>query len=68
MPNVRVIDRGGSEIRDGLEAQVLETPLKGGQAGTLTAWICGACGYTEIYAANPNELFAAYEKRKRRQG
>jgi predicted nucleic-acid-binding Zn-ribbon protein len=28
----------------------------------LRAWICGACGYTEIYASQHAELAAGYEK------
>jgi hypothetical protein len=36
----------------------------------LRAWICGKCGYTEIYAKNPAELFEMYQHavRQRRSG
>ena len=28
----------------------------------LRAWICGACGYSELYAVNPIELLLAYKE------
>lgn len=31
--------------------------------GNLHAWICAHCGYTEIYADNLGELYAAFRKR-----
>ena len=33
-----------------------ETPLK--------AWICGECGYTELYVENPQQLYSTYLNRK----
>lgn len=28
----------------------------------LTARVCGACGYAELYAEQPADLYAAYER------
>ena len=37
----------------------------GSQAvSTIRAWICGECGYTELYATNYQELYAVYQKAK----
>jgi predicted nucleic-acid-binding Zn-ribbon protein len=30
--------------------------------GDLYAWICGSCGYTELYAGNLQELLGSYRK------
>lgn len=32
------------------------------QISVLRAWICGTCGYTEIYAADPTQLARAYDQ------
>ena len=54
--------------RRGLEVEVYENPaallFKGTHAGTLTASICGRCGYAELYVSNPAELLAAYRRGK----
>jgi predicted nucleic-acid-binding Zn-ribbon protein len=34
--------------------------------GNLMANICGACGYTELYATNHQELFDAYQRSQQR--
>lgn len=36
--------------------------FKGPVYAQLRATICGACGYTELSAANPEELYEAYVK------
>lgn len=32
-----------------------------GFTDTLRVWICGACGYTEFYTRNPEQLLRAYQ-------
>ncbi len=32
--------------------------------GDIHAWICGHCGYTELYTDHLEELYAAYRKRR----
>jgi rubrerythrin len=34
---------------------------------SLRAWICGTCGYTELYADYPQALYAAYQESRQRQ-
>jgi rRNA maturation protein Nop10 len=50
------------------QARFLENPgallFKGTHSGTLSASICGQCGYTELYVSNPAELLAAYRRSK----
>lgn len=65
IPNAYVTDND-YEHRENLKALVLKNPdawlLKGEVQTSLKAWICGACGYTELYAKNPAALLAAYRK------
>ncbi len=30
----------------------------------IHAWICGHCGYAELYADNPTALYTAFRKRR----
>jgi len=61
---VRVRDRG-ADFGD-LEVVVYENPdallLKGSHQGKLSATVCAQCGFTELYAANPRELWDAYQR------
>lgn len=36
--------------------------VRGGSAGDIRAWICGHCGYTELYTNNLGELSTSYRK------
>jgi ribosomal protein S27AE len=38
--------------------------FKGSHTGRIRAWICGECGYMDMFVGNPDELYAAYEKSK----
>jgi ribosomal protein S27AE len=29
---------------------------------TIRAWICGECGYTELYADEPDKIASAYQR------
>jgi hypothetical protein len=66
IPNVRVVDRGDNNSKRDLQVEVYESPeawlFKGTHAGTITATVCGRCGYAEMYVSNPQELLAAYRK------
>ena len=60
---VRMLDRGHGNQEQDLRAAVYKNPdaflFKGKHAAALTARVCGACGYVELYVANPAELLAA---------
>ena len=66
IPDVRIDDRTQGRISE-LTIRVPEDPgaflFKGTHLGTVTAWVCGTCGFMELYVDNPEELYAAYEKR-----
>jgi hypothetical protein len=68
IPNVRIVDRGDGNMRRDLQVELYENPdafiFKGAHAGTLSASICGSCGYIEIRVSNPQELLTAYKKSK----
>jgi predicted nucleic-acid-binding Zn-ribbon protein len=36
-----------------------DAPTKTAEHSEVRAWVCGACGYTELYAAKPKALLAA---------
>jgi predicted nucleic-acid-binding Zn-ribbon protein len=63
VPNVRLIDRGESNCSMDLSVAVYKRPdawvFTGAVYQPLNARICGGCGYTELYVANPHELMAA---------
>ncbi|WP_248961350.1 hypothetical protein [Sphaerisporangium perillae] len=35
---------------------------RGSSSGTVRAWICAACGYTELYTDNLAALYDSYRK------
>jgi hypothetical protein len=69
IPGVRIVDRGDGNARRDLQVEVYESPdaliFKGTHQGTLTASICGKCGYAELYVSNAEELFDVYKNCKR---
>jgi ribosomal protein S27AE len=63
--NVQIFDQG--QYSDGnLKIIFHENPdallFKGSHTGILKAWICGDCGYTELYLENPQELYLKYQE------
>ena len=66
----RIFSRGHGDWKHNVQAIVEENPdawlFKGEVRTSLKAWVCGACGYTELYAKNPAALLAAHRKQKER--
>ncbi len=66
IPNVNVLDSNNANWSENLKVVVEENPdawlFKGEVKTGLMAWVCGACGYTELYAKNAVALLAAYRK------
>ena len=66
IPNVFIEDKGMSNVPWSLSVRVDEKPdaivFKGRHTDTLRAWLCGECGFTELYVENPQQLYAAYTK------
>ena len=64
MPRVRVVERGEDGVRHDLQAEVLRRPnallFKRAERVNLTARVCSACGYTELYVDAPGTLYRAY--------
>ena len=62
IPNLKVVDQGGAFIT-GLKAVVEAAPhallFKGRTSAELRTWVCGKCGYSELYARNPGRLLTA---------
>jgi predicted nucleic-acid-binding Zn-ribbon protein len=42
--------------------------FKNATYSAVHAYICSACGYTELYADNPRELYEAYQVAKSKSG
>ncbi|HEY7331308.1 MAG TPA: hypothetical protein VH592_26980 [Gemmataceae bacterium] len=68
IPNVYVTDDPAHTAWENVRAVVEQNPdawvFKGQVMTSLKAWVCGACGYTELYAKNPTALLDAYRKRE----
>jgi len=69
IPNVSVLEHSGADgSTANVKAVVVGNPnawvFKGEVRTSLKAWVCGSCGYTELYAKNPAALLAAYRKRE----
>ena len=66
MHNVRVIDRNGDCQDKNLSVRLEREPkallFKGAETFGLSACICGECGYTELFADNPAEIWRSGEK------
>jgi len=64
MPRIRVVERGEDGMRHDLQAEVLRRPnallFKRPERANLTARVCSACGYTELYVDAPGALYRAY--------
>ncbi len=62
--NARVLDRSRRSTYN-LTLEVLEKPhaliFKGNVHSTLSAFVCGECGYSELYAEDPKGLWLSYE-------
>ena len=60
--NVRVVDRAHADAKKDLGVEIHENPdalaFRGTHQGLLHAWVCGGCGFVELYVSNPDELRA----------
>ena len=58
--DAKVIDRGESHIQFDLRVATFTRPdallFKGQQESKVSAWVCTACGYLELYADAPATL------------
>jgi hypothetical protein len=65
VPLASVLDQGRGSDQT-LQAYVYSNPeawvFKGTVYTRLQAQICGECGYTELFAENPAELYEAYRQ------
>jgi len=59
--DIRVVDHGYYDTKHDLAVEIQKNPgakiIKRYLKGPLHAWICGDCGYTELYADNAAELW-----------
>ena len=67
VPDVEVRDYDASSYRElTLSVQLPRPPgsfiYQGSETSPLRAWVCGQCGYTELYAPNCRALLAAHRQ------
>ncbi|WP_425617452.1 hypothetical protein NA78x_001130 [Anatilimnocola sp. NA78] len=71
IPDVRIIDHGHGNQALELAVTVYRHPdafvFKGAVSYRLHAEVCGACGFTEFYAANPRQLLEIAKKAQAEQ-
>lgn len=64
IPRARVIDRDEAGSYRDLQVEVQRRPnamlFKRPERATISAQVCGACGYTELNVEAPGALYAAY--------
>jgi len=66
IPQVRIIDSsttGQTDLKVEIQADPNARIFKEPHQDELAAWICGDCGYTELYVMNPKYLLSAHKKR-----
>jgi hypothetical protein len=64
IPRVRVAERGDDNMRYDLQVEIQRRPnamfFKRPERADLTARVCCACGYAELYVDAPGALYTAY--------
>jgi hypothetical protein len=64
IPRVRIVERAEDGVRKDLQLEVQRRPnamlFKRPERTTLSARLCPACGYTELYADAPDVLYNAF--------
>ena len=53
---------GGRNLKVRVDADPAAVMFKKSTRSPVHAWICGQCGYIELYADNPGELYQAFSK------
>ncbi len=65
IPSVTVMDRSDSSVQS-LSLLIAEKPqaaiFRGWRKFPLSARVCPACGYTELYVSDPREVQASHER------
>ncbi|MEH2138373.1 hypothetical protein [Nostoc sp.] len=68
VPNVHIFTHT-QVVNQDLQVEIYDNPkaliFKGSHTGTLTASICGQCGYTEMYVSNLQYLLNNYRKNQK---
>ena len=71
IPRVYIPERALGQTDQSLAVEFHENPdrivSQGIRRYRIRAWICGTCGYTEIYTTHARKLYAAYLEAQRRQ-
>ncbi len=69
IPQVAIPDQFELGMASDLSLKMSENPdaflFKGTKSSTLRAYVCGSCGYSELYLDDPRVLWEAYQKSKR---
>jgi hypothetical protein len=60
-----VADAQGPRVVVGVDRHPDRGTLKHGASSLIHASVCGACGFVELYANRPEELYAAYQRAER---
>lgn len=58
--DAKAVDRSEGHWRREFTVATFQNPeafvFKGEQTSTVSAWVCGRCGFVELYADEPNTL------------
>jgi len=47
------------ELRAVIDTHTIAFIIQGQEAQPMRAWVCGKCGFTELYATHPDRILAA---------
>jgi len=72
MPNLYITDRGHYNTPQPLLIEVVDQPASWLTFGAthnsnILAWICGTCGYIELYVDDPQKLHEKYQAAQTQQ-
>ncbi|MEH1853769.1 MAG: hypothetical protein V7L11_19330 [Nostoc sp.] len=65
IPNVSIVTQSGYPLQVEFYNNPKAFIFKGTHSGTLKAYICGQCGYTEMYVNNAQYLLNYYRKNQK---
>lgn len=71
IPDIKIPEYGHYNSVQPLSIKILERTRgwfnRRTRSFSLRAWICGTCGYTELYVDYPQRLYEAYQNAQQRQ-
>jgi ribosomal protein S27AE len=62
IPKLPLTDNVGNSVQFEIVGNPKALIFQDAKHGTVNGWICGECGYTELWTSHFRELYEKYEK------